>query len=156
MALPNVDFLVLVITLKDPGLSYIRLNKHYVHIPYLFLGIAEALLLVFAAWLALSFIKSFQVAGHVWQFAEPDWLTLLVFAFVLSCCTLSMGVYMAMVREGFRSMVLRTVVSFFFLGSLSLYLLSLFVPRDFIHQGLIFWGVIFASVLVIIARLIFM
>lgn len=141
---------------KDPDLSYIRLNKHYVHLPYLFLGIAEAILLMFAAWLALSFIESMSSAERSFAFTEFYWPPLAVFAFVLSCCTLSMGVYLAMVREGFRSMVLRTVVSFFFLGSLSLYLLALFLPRGFIHQGFIFWSVILGSLLVILARVIFM
>lgn len=137
-------------------MSYIRLNKHYVHIPYLFLGIAEALLLMLAAWLALSLISPVFYLDHGWQLGELDLPPLLVFSFVLSCCTLSMGVYIAMVREGFRSMLLRTVVSFFFLGSLSLFLLSVLLPQDFIHQKLIFWGVIFGSLLVVIARIIFM
>lgn len=141
---------------KEPGLSYIRLNKHYVHLPYLFLGIAEALLLVLAAWLALSFIQSVGQPEPKWHLVEFEWPSALVFSLILSCCTLSMGVYMAMVREGFRSMVLRTVVSFFFLGSLSLYFLSVVTPRELIHQGLIFWGVIFSSVLVVFARVIFM
>ena len=137
-------------------MSYIRLNKHYVHLPYLFLGIAEAILLVLAVWLALSWIQYLAHAGQPLELVEFDLPLFAVFAIVLSCCTLSMGVYAAMVREGFSSMVLRTVVSFFFLGSLSLYLLSLLLPADFIHKGLIFWGVIFGSFLVILARVIFM
>lgn len=140
---------------KDPNLSYIRLNKHYVHLPYLFLGAAEAALLMLAAWLAVSFIESMTNAQQTIVLVEWNWPPLIVFALVLSCCTLSMGVYLAMVREGFRSMVLRTVVSFFFLGSLSLYLLELLLPEDFVPKGFIFWGVIFSSVLVIIARVFF-
>jgi sugar transferase (PEP-CTERM system associated) len=140
---------------KDPDLSYIRLNKHYVHLPYLFLGIAEAILLVLAAWLALSFIQSMSSAENTFVFVLFDWPPLVIFSFVLSCCTLSMGVYLAMVREGFRSMVLRTVVSFFFLGSLSLYLLELFLPESFLPEGFIFWGVILATTAVILARVIF-
>ncbi len=141
---------------KDPDLSYIRLNKHYVHLPYLFLGIAEAILLVLAAWLALSFIQSMAAHEKVLALAEFYWPPFAVFSFVLSCCTLSMGVYLAMVREGFRSMVLRTVVSFFFLGSLSLYVLAMLIPGGFIAQGFIFWAVILSSLLVIVARVIFM
>lgn len=137
-------------------MSYIRINKHYVHLPYLFLGIAEAVLLGFAAWFALSLIQYFSLQNPTLELIEVEWPPLAVFAFVLSCCTLSMGVYLAMVREGFRSMVLRTIVSFFFLGSLSLYLLAYLLPHNFIAQGLIFWGVIFSSVLVVLARVIFM
>ncbi|WP_189419889.1 TIGR03013 family XrtA/PEP-CTERM system glycosyltransferase [Cellvibrio zantedeschiae] len=137
-------------------MSYIRLNKHYVHLPYLFLGIAEAILLVLAAWFALSFIESMADPEKVFALTEFDWPPFAIFSFVLSCCTLSMGVYLAMVREGFRSMVLRTIVSFFFLGSLSLYLLALLLPHNFIHQGFIFWSVITGSMFVIIARVFFM
>ena len=143
-------------SVKDPKLSYIRLNKHYVHLPYLFLGLTEAMLLMLAAWLALSFIESMSSVDGVFAFIPFDWPPLAVFSFVLSCCTLSMGVYLAMVREGFRSMVLRTVVSFFFLGSLSLYLLALLLPHGFIVQGFIFWGVILGGIVVILARIIFM
>jgi len=141
---------------KDPDLSYIRLNKHYVHLPYLFLGIAEAILLVLAAWLALSLIQSMSTSAQTFALVEFNWPPVVVFSLVLSCCTLSMGVYLAMVREGFRSMVLRTVVSFFFLGSLSLYLLELLLPQSFLPKGFIFWGVILGSIAVVIARVFFM
>jgi sugar transferase (PEP-CTERM system associated) len=141
---------------KDPNLSYIRLNKHYVHLPYLFLGIAEAMLLMLSAWLALSFIASTAQPDFQVTLSELYWPPLVVFSLVLSCCTLSMGVYLAMVREGFRSMVLRTVVSFFFLGSLSLYLLELLLPQDFLPKGFIFWAVILSSLMVVLARVVFM
>ncbi len=137
-------------------MSYIRLNKHYIHLPYLYLGIAEALLLMVAAWFAMSLIGAMTTPSGGFVFSPINWPPLILFSFAMSCCTLSMGVYMAMVREGFRSMVLRTVVSFFFLGSLSLYLLGLVLPRDFIYQGFIFWSVILGSILVIGARVVFM
>lgn len=137
-------------------MSYIRLNKHYVHLPYLFLGIAEAMLLMLSAWLALGFIASTAQSDFQVTLAELYWPPLVVFSLVLSCCTLSMGVYLAMVREGFRSMVLRTVVSFFFLGSLSLYLLGLLLPQDFLPKGFIFWAVILSSLMVVLARVVFM
>lgn len=126
------------------------------HLPYLFLGIAEAMLLMVAAWLAQRLIQTNFSSDGLFVVSELNWPLLLSFSGILSCCTLSMGVYLAMVREGFRSMVLRTIVSFFFLGSLSLYLLVLVLPRDFIQQGFIFWGVILSSAFVIIARIFFM
>jgi sugar transferase (PEP-CTERM system associated) len=134
-------------------LSYIRLNKHYVHIPYLFLGMAEAALLVLAAWLAQSFSQSLTAASGLP--AHHSWWSIAVFSLVLSCCTLSMGVYTALVREGYASMLLRTLVSFFLLGSLSLYFLNLIFGSEFIHQNLIFWGVIMASLMVFAARWVF-
>ncbi len=136
-------------------MSYIRLNKHYVHLPYLYLGIAEALLLVFAAWSAQELHQVLSPADASEPGAVHSRTSILVFSLILSCCTLSMGVYMALVREGYASMVLRTLVSFFLLGSLALYFLHLVSGGRFIHQGLIFWGVIIASLLVFLARWIF-
>ncbi len=137
-------------------MSYLRLNKHYVHLPYLYLGMVEALLLIFAAWLALDVVPQLFHFGVEWQISKPDFSKFFAFSFILSCCTLAMGVYMAMVREGFRSMLLRTMVSFFFLGSLSFFLLAVVLPEHFIQQKLIFWGVIIGSALVVLARIIFM
>lgn len=148
--------IIIIGYVKDPSLSYIRLNKHYVHLPYLFLGIAEAMLLMLSAWLVLSFIASTAQPEFQASLSELHWPPLVVFSLVLSCCTLSMGVYLAMVREGFRSMVLRTVVSFFFLGSLSLYLLELLLPQNFLPNNFIFWAVILGSLLVVLARVVFM
>ena len=67
-----------------------------------------------------------------------------------------MGVYLALVREGFGSMVLRTLVSFFLLGSLSLFIVGLILGEELIPQSLIFWGVLIATALVIVARFIFL
>jgi sugar transferase (PEP-CTERM system associated) len=137
-------------------LSYIRLNKHYVHLPYLYLGFSEALLLVLAAWIVMNLMPALVGPDNGGRLYQIDFWPSVLFSFVLSCCTLSMGVYMAMVREGVRSMLLRTVVSFFFLGSLSLFVLSILLPKDVIHRNLVFWGVIVGSCLVVLARVIFM
>lgn len=130
-------------------MSYIRLNKHYIHLPYLFLGIAEACLLGVAAWSSQFFMRE-----------QPEivqnWAQILIFSILLSCCTLSMGVYLALVREGFSSMVLRTLVSFFLLGSLSLFIIGLIFGEELISQALIFWGVLIATALVVVARFIFL
>lgn len=136
-------------------MSYIRLNKHYVHLPYLFLGVAEALLLMAAAWMAQQLNLLLTVGVFAESLLPSSQVSIIIFSLVLSCCTLSMGVYMALVREGYASMVLRTLVSFFLLGSLSLYVLNILLGGEFIPQSLIFWGVIIATVLVFIARWVF-
>lgn len=130
-------------------MSYIRLNKHYIHLPYLFLGIAEACLLGVAAWSSQFFTSELPVT-------HQNWPQILIFSSLLSCCTLSMGVYIALVREGFGSMVLRTLVSYFLLGSLSLFIIGLIFGAELIPQTLIFWGVLIATALVVIARFIFL
>lgn len=144
----SLRYQLTLLNLKESGLSYIRLNKHYIHLPYLFLGIAEAILLGLAAWWSQYFDGSSLDASE----EIADWAQILVFSGLLSCCTLSMGVYLALVREGFSSMVLRTLVSFFLLGSLSLFLIGLVFGKELVPQSLIFWGVLFATGLVVIAR----
>lgn len=131
-------------------MSYIRLNKHYIHLPYLFLGITEAMLLGASIWAA-------RIHGGTAN--DPDMVgtnvaQILIFSVLLSCCTLSMGVYTALVREGFSSMVLRTLVSFFLLGSLSLFVVGLMWDGLF-PQSLIFWSVLIATSAVIVARFVF-
>lgn len=130
-------------------MSYIRLNKHYIHLPYLFLGLAEACLLGIAAWSSQFFTSELPII-------RQNWPQILIFSFLLSCCTLSMGVYLALVREGFGSMVLRTLVSYFLLGSLSLFIIGVIFGAELIPQALIFWGVLIATALVVVARFIFL
>ncbi|QEY19068.1 TIGR03013 family PEP-CTERM/XrtA system glycosyltransferase [Cellvibrio sp. KY-GH-1] len=119
------------------------------HLPYLFLGMAEACLLGVAAWMSQFFIAEQPVV-------TSNWPQIIIFSVLLSCCTLSMGVYLALVREGFSSMVLRTLVSFFLLGSLSLFIIGVIFGEELIPQSLIFWGVLIATGLVVITRFIFL
>lgn len=138
------------IRLKESHLSYIRLNKHYIHLPYLFLGIAEAILLGLSFWAANQLVATADPTREL----EYSPLAMVIFAVLLSCCTLSMGVYTALVREGFSSMVLRTLVSFFLLGSLALFVVSALLG-GLIPQALIFWGVLISTAVVIVTRLVF-
>lgn len=131
-------------------MSYIRLNKHYIHLPYLFLGIAEAILLGLSFWAANQLVAAADPTRELGY--SP--LAMVIFAVLLSCCTLSMGVYTALVREGFSSMVLRTLVSFFLLGSLALFVVSALLG-GLIPQALIFWGVLISTAVVIVTRLVF-
>ncbi len=137
-------------------MSYIRVNKHYIHLPYLFLGVIELALLLLAAWVAQQWQSSLTEQVPLWgAMAQQPWPHL-SFAFVLSCCSLSMGVYPAMVREGYASMVLRTLVSFFLLGIVALYVISMLLPSLQLSQGIIFWGVLLATGLVFVSRWVFL
>lgn len=133
-------------------MSYIRLNKHYIHLPYLYLGIVDALIVAGVAW----GIQYLGVQANADELpATIHWAPVITLSFVLSCCTLSMGVYTALIREGFSSMVLRTMVSFFLLGSLSLYLINVLFDGRFINQSMIFWCVLLSTLFVCVSRWIF-
>lgn len=133
-------------------MSYIRLNKHYIHLPYLYLGVVDALIVAGVAW----GIQNLGVQANPGEFTTTiHWAPVIILSLVLSCCTLSMGVYTALIREGFSSMVLRTMVSFFLLGSLSLYLINVLFDGHFINQSMIFWCVLLSTLLVCVSRWIF-
>lgn len=116
----------------------------------------EAALLAAAAFLAQWFDALVTQQLFSVEAALQNWLLLLLFTVLLSCCTLSMGVYTAMVREGFASMVLRTLVSFFLLGSLAMLAINIVLPNDFIPPSVIFWGILIATILVFLARIAFL
>lgn len=133
-------------------MSYIRLNKHYIHLPYLYLGCVDALIVAGVAW-GLQYLGLKTDSAE--SVTEIQWAPVVTLSLVLSCCTLSMGVYTALIREGFSSMVLRTMVSFFLLGSLSLYLINILFDGRFINQSMIFWSVLLSTLLVCVSRWIF-
>ncbi|MDF3012918.1 MAG: UDP-phosphate galactose phosphotransferase, partial [Cellvibrio sp.] len=141
------------VNLKESGLSYIRLNKHYIHLPYLYLGVVDALLVAGVAWFVSQI--SVQQPEEISAVILNPWVPIITLSLVLSCCTLSMGVYSALIREGFSSMVLRTMVSFFLLGSLFLYVINLFFAGAFINQTFIFWSVLLSTLVVSVSRWIF-
>ena len=74
-------------------MSYIRLNKHYIHLPYLYLGVLDALIVAGITW----FIQSLggNAAADINEATPYQWQPIITLALVLSCCTLSMGVYTA-------------------------------------------------------------
>nr|WP_221197363.1 TIGR03013 family XrtA/PEP-CTERM system glycosyltransferase [Simiduia aestuariiviva] len=113
-------------------------------------------MLIGVAWVAQHLQLLLLDASPGWSLSLGELAPLLLFAFILSCCTLSMGVYIALVREGYASMVLRTLVSFFLLGSLSLYFVNLLAGGDFIDRSLVFWGVLAATFVVFCVRALFL
>lgn len=134
-------------------MRYIRINKHHLHLPYLLLGGVELGVLLAAVYVALMLQLGTQNIPE--PLISAFWWPAVVFAGVLSCCTLSMGTYIALVRDGFINMVFRTLVSFCLLGSLSLLVLYLLFPAISVDQGIFFRAVVSALVLVFATRAIF-
>lgn len=135
-------------------MAHIRLFNHYIHIPYILLGVIEAGLLLVAvfagAW--LRFGESIFADGQ----SDPLWLLrAVVFALVMMGCNLAMGVYDSRLREGFASMAMRSVVSFCLLGGATLTILYYIVPILYMGRGVLFLAVMFALLLVMPARWLF-
>jgi len=133
--------------------SYIRFRKHYLHIPYLVLGALEfgVLFAIFSLLPLFLALVGFNVAPTP---TDPGSATL--FALVLSCGTLAMGGYLAMVRESLPSLFFRTLVAYCFVGGIGLKVLYLFLPSADPGSDNLFWAVILASLAVVLIRLVFL
>lgn len=125
-------------------MSYIRINKHFIHTPYLWLGVVETATLAAASLWVQSYLGF-----------TPFWPGAVVFALILGCCTLSMGVYGALLRESPLSMVLRVLVSFCLLGAAALFILGQLWTVDCFASNAVFWSVICAGGIVVPIRMIF-
>ncbi|GGE61449.1 glycosyl transferase [Streptosporangium jomthongense] len=134
-------------------MSYIRFRKHYLHIPYLVLAALEFLAL-YAIFSLLSPLLS--IAGVGYPSVDTNAMSANLFALILSCGTLAMGGYLAMVHESVSALFFRTLVAYCFVGGIGLKLLYLVVPTADPGSTNLFWAVIVASFVVIVLRLAFL
>ncbi|MGS2724268.1 TIGR03013 family XrtA/PEP-CTERM system glycosyltransferase [Porticoccus sp. GXU_MW_L64] len=77
------------------------------------------------------------------------------YSFIMSACSLSMGVYLSYSKEGFAAMALRTVVSFCLLGAGLLTIAYYILPELYLGRGVLFWSTLLSTVLVLSARWLF-
>lgn len=134
-------------------MPYIRIRKHYVHIPFLFLGVLECAIYAALMCLLVPILQSNTDILFNLNSVQP--LSVAIFVVVMSCCTLAMGVYDSLIKEGFASMLLRSLASYFLLGSLAFAVLGLILPNYIPPQKYLFWIIIASFVTVVVARLIF-
>jgi len=79
----------------------------------------------------------------------------LIFAVIMSCCTLALGVYEAKIREGFSGVAVRSVVAFFLLGCGSLTVLYYIFPNLQLARGILSISVIIGLFFCLMLRLLF-
>lgn len=134
-------------------MSYINFAKNHRHLPYLVLAALEFLLL----FLSLYIVKAIQILLNVLPEStlSSDPVVALIYAAFLSCGSLAMGVYLAMMRDSFKAMFFRTLVAYCFLGVLPLSLLSSIWPFFNLTGSNLFWVVMVSTGLTLIARRIF-
>ena len=122
---------------KFPGarcVAQVRIFKHYVHLPYLLLGMTEGLVFMLAIYLG-AYMRFFT------DLTELDLLGALLpralfFAGVMLLSMTAMGVYQSRLREGISGVMLRTAASFL-LGSTALSMIFYIFPSLFIGRGVI-------------------
>ena len=133
-------------------MAHVRVLNHYLHTKFLLLGVLEFGLLMVAVYAGISIRANFVDYDVV---LNDPLLQTAAFAFVMSCCSLSMGVYNSIFREGVVGMMLRTVVSYFFLGTVSLTLIYYLFPILYLGRGVLALAIGVSLMLVLLMRLVF-
>lgn len=134
-------------------MSYLRIKKHYVQVSYLILGVVEAFLAAGASFAVVEILKHYQgLIINSTQYVSVIVISLLV----LGCSSLAMGIYKALAREDFGSVILRSFVSYFLLASPILYVVNILMANIFASSKVIFGIVILSTFLVIMARWVFL
>lgn len=117
-------------------MTSVRLFKHYVRIPFIILGMLEALICIFAIYGAVEI--RFNIYGSSEGTITQNLLFLkaIVFSSVLITVMAAMGLYQAQMREGLIGYLLRLVASFLF-SIVVLSLLFYAFPDMFLGRGIL-------------------
>lgn len=127
-------------------MAHIRLFNHYIHTPYLALGVAEG----------IAHFAIFTTIAQYFYGESPDHsLQASAYVVLMMCSTLAMAVYQSRFREGLSGMLLRSVVSYFLLGCGLLSFLYLFIPVLYPGSGVLAPAAVASLVVTILLRLVF-
>ncbi len=127
-------------------MAHIRVFRHYIHTPYVYMALFEALIIFVAAY--LGFFTRFQEFPPFFDI----FVAALIFSITLTSTMVAMGVYGSRLREGFTGMMLRTAVSFFLLGTTAMAVFAFFIPLVGMGRGVLLFSTIEAFVLISIFR----
>tara|TARA_R110001599_G_C12225468_1_gene657660 strand:+ start:343 stop:1764 length:1422 start_codon:yes stop_codon:yes gene_type:complete len=134
--------------------AHVRVLNHYLHTKFLFLGAIEFGLLMCSVLAGVELRNLWSKNPGLVYLDHPE-LQLIIYAVVMSCCSLAMAVYTSIFREGLTGMFLRTVVAYFFLGTASLTILYYILPELYLGRGVLAFAITFSLVLVLLLRLLF-
>ena len=109
-------------------MAHVRILKHYIHLPYIYLGMAEAIALGLCVYLGHWLHDGTMPHGELLPNAS-------VFALIMVLAMVSMGVYQSRLREGFAGMMLRTAVAFFLIAALALAVIFYILPDLSLARG---------------------
>ncbi len=133
-------------------MTYIRIFKHYVKVPYLLLGLVEMALYFLSIYLGASV----RLYGNDPIFAElgPLYPRAILFSVVLILSMMAMGVYQSKAQEGMSGITLRVAVSFLMAAAVLSMLFYIF-PGLYMGRGVLAISAIIAFILSIAIRIIF-
>ena len=103
-------------------MPHIRILRHYIHTPYIYLAFGEAIVEGFTAY--TGYFTRYQQFPPFIEYLP----TAIAYALAIITSIVGMGVYEARLREGFTAMMLRSAVAIFLLGTIFMGLVSYFLP----------------------------
>lgn len=120
-------------------MSHVRIFKHYLHFPYIALGLFESLAFIAAIYAALPTRLYISQIGYAYSYIEilPS---AIAYAYTMLICMNALGVYQSRQKEGKTGMLVRTLVAFA-IGSL-VFPVFYYISSDI-------FGVIWRSVLLL-------
>jgi sugar transferase (PEP-CTERM system associated) len=101
---------------------HVRILRHYIHTPFLFMALGDLAIVVAAAW--LGYLTQYWTLPEVATYLPSA----LAFAVLIVISMAAMNVYEARMREGFSGVMLRTAVAIFLLGTLGMAAASYALP----------------------------
>lgn len=130
-------------------MPYIRILRHYVHAPVVWMSVTEGIIAAVAAY--FGFLTRYQTFPNFLAFL-PSALT---FGLVAFAAMTAMGVYESRVREGMLGMALRTAVAIFLLAIAGNAILFYLIPVLEMGRGVLFFSAVEVFLLLTIFRWIF-
>ena len=127
-------------------MPHIRIFRHYLHTPYLLFAGIEAVVLFACAY--LGYFTRYTSLPGVGEYFWPAF----AFAIIQVITMVAMGVYESRVREGYTGMMLRTAVALFLLGSMSVAVLSYFIPLLAMGRGVLIFSIVEGFIAVSLLR----
>ncbi len=135
-------------------MAHIKVFNHYLHVPFLVLGLLEYALL----WLSLV-AATYGVFGDIvrtdlyWN--SPLFQRAFLFATVMMASAMAMGVYSARAREGMSGMAIRSLASYCLLGGGSLTILFYLLPEFYFGRSVMAIAIGIAMILILFVRILF-
>ncbi|MFO7787325.1 MAG: sugar transferase, partial [Halospina sp.] len=137
-------------------MAHVRLFRHYLHVPFLVLGLLDLLVLVLALYLAV-FFRYFGDPGMLvayWTYVLPS---ALAFGLANLVVMVALAVHQSKLEEGITGMMLRTIMGLIVSLPLS-YVLAFLLPDYFWYlggEGVVTSASVFAFLLLGIVRSLF-
>ncbi len=131
-------------------MSTLRIFKHYIRIPFILLGLLEAIILVSSVYIGI-YVRFLGDEYNLEKYSGEVAPNALVFAVVMMTTMLSMGLYQARMRDGLSGILYRLFIAYF-LGGVVLAVIFYIMPELFLGRGILFFTFLFSFLSILLIR----